>query len=232
MYHAQLEQYQGPLDLLLQLIEDQKLDISQIALAKVTDQYLAYLDQAENTTSLELADFLVIATKLLVIKSKTLLPQLADDEDDSAEQLEAQLKLYRDYLEACRKIEGILKEKNICFSREKMAVAWEPVFSPPPSLTTGSLQQIFSDLVARLDYVVNLPKQVMARVVTLKEKVADLRGLLTKVGNINFRDMLTDVKTKSEAVVCFMALLELIKSNEIAVNQRGVLDDIVISRIS
>ena len=77
-YKIELEQFQGPLDLLLQLIEGQKLDISQVSLAEVTDQYLAYLDGVHDISATELADFLLVATKLLVIKSKLLLPQLAD----------------------------------------------------------------------------------------------------------------------------------------------------------
>lgn len=231
MYQTQLAQYQGPLDLLLSLIEEEKLDISQIALAKVTDQYLAYLDKAENITPTELADFLLVATKLLVIKSKLLLPQLADDEDDSAEQLEAQLKMYRDYLAASKKLEALIAEKNFCFSRERLALNLEPVFSPPTALAADSLRQIFTELVSRLDYVINLPKQVMARVVTLKEKVTDIRNFLSRLGQASFKNILTDVKTKAEAVVCFMALLELIKNNEIAVNQKGVWDDIMIEKI-
>jgi len=87
MYQIKLEQFNGPLDLLLCLIEDEKLDISQVSLAKVTDQYLSYIERSENISATELADFLVIATKLLVIKSKTLLPDLVDGEEDSAEQL-------------------------------------------------------------------------------------------------------------------------------------------------
>ena len=76
MKEIKLEKFQGPLDLLLRLIEGQELDISQVSLAQVTDQYLNYLDSAKNISATELADFLVIATKLLVIKSKILLPQL------------------------------------------------------------------------------------------------------------------------------------------------------------
>ena len=80
MYEIKTEQFQGPLDLLLSLIESQKLDISQIALAQVTDQYLTYLDQSQDIGATELADFLVVATKLLIIKSRILLPQTADED--------------------------------------------------------------------------------------------------------------------------------------------------------
>lgn len=231
MYKIELEQFEGPLDLLLQLIEGQKLDISQVALAKVTDQYLSYLDRAENISPMDLADFLIVATKLLVIKSKSLLPQLADEEEDSAEQLEAQLKMYKDYLEASKNIENILGQNKFCFSREKIASNFEPTFSPPPLLVASELGKCFAEIIGRIDYVLNLPQQIMQRVVSLKEKVADIRDIIYRAKKINFQNIISGAKSKSEMVVCFMALLELIKSNEVAVNQKGVFDDIIIEKV-
>lgn len=231
MYKINLEQFQGPLDLLLDLIENQKLDISQVSLAKVTDQYLAYLDSAENIGAVDLADFLVVATKLLVIKSKALLPQMADDEEDSAEQLEAQLKLYKDYLDASKKVEAMIGQKRFAYSREKIVFNFPPVFNPPENLAAGDLQSAFVEILDRVDYIVNLPEQIIKKTVTLKEKLFDLRAALSHARQINFREILTDVDSKAEAVVCFMALLELIKNNEVAVTQRSVFDDILVEKV-
>lgn len=231
MYKIKLEQFQGPLDLLLQLIEQEKMDISQVALAKVTDQYLAYLEQAQDISATELADFLVIATKLLVIKSKALLPQLADEEEDSAEQLEAQLKMYRDYLAATKLVEEIIGRQRFCFSRERLAVKLEPVFSPPPNLAPLELADIFIAILGRIDYIVNLPQKIMEKTVSLKEAVADIRQKLSQFKKMNFQNVLLTAQSRVEVVVCFMALLELIKSGEVAVNQGGVLDDILIEKV-
>jgi segregation and condensation protein A len=82
MYKIKIEQFEGPLDLLLQLIEEQKLDITQMALSTVTEQYIAILDQNVSIPPEELADFLVVAAKLLLIKSKALLPYLSAEEED------------------------------------------------------------------------------------------------------------------------------------------------------
>ena len=228
-YKIELEKFQGPLDLLLQLIEQKEVDISQVALAEVTDGYLAYLDRAIDISATELADFLVVATKLLVIKSKTLLPQLADDEEDSAEQLEAQLKMYKDYLDASRIVEKMLG-KNILFSREKIAYNFEPTFSPPKELKADDLANIFTEILHRIDYVVNLPQKIMKKAVTLKERVASIREAIFKVQKINFREVLISASDRTEVVVSFMALLELIKSGEVAVNQKGVFDDIIVEK--
>lgn len=230
MYQIQLNQFSGPLDLLLSLIEEQKLDISQVSLAKVTDQYLAYLDSQTEISANELADFLVIATKLLVIKSKILLPQLADEEEDSAEQLEAQLKMYKDYLEASQNIEQLIKKGRLLFSRERIAWNFEPTFSPPQELQVKELKSFYEEILKRLDYIVSLPQKVMKQTITLKEKVTKIRELISKLKNVNFKDILTDAKSRTEMVVSFMALLELIKSGEIAVNQGGIFDDIYVEK--
>ena len=227
-YKLELEQFQGPLDLLLQLIEQKEMDISSVALAEVTDQYLAYLDKSMDISATELADFLVVATKLLVIKSKTLIPQMTDE--DSAEQLEAQLKMYKDYLDASKHIEKMLSENNILFSRDKIAYNFEPTFSPPKELQAIDLANIYGEILKRIDYVVSLPQKVMKKAVTLKEKVANIREVIAKVKKMNFSEILSGASDRTEVVVSFMALLELIKAGEIAVNQGGVFDDIYVER--
>lgn len=231
MYKIELEHFNGPLDLLLQLIEGQKLDISQVSLAKVTDQYLQYLDQLTELSAGDLADFLVVATKLLVIKSKSLLPVQDDDEEDSADQLEAQLRMYKEYLEATKKLETMVKEGNFCFGREKLAVSFEPSFSPPPSLATSDLKAAFEQIIGRIDYVVNLPKKVLDRAISLAEVVSNMRQSLAMAKKTDFRTLVSQAKSKSEVVVHFMALLEMIKAGEVAVTQDGILDEIMVEGI-
>ncbi|HLD28330.1 MAG TPA: segregation/condensation protein A [Patescibacteria group bacterium] len=231
MIKVELEKFQGPLDLLLQLIENQRLDISQVALAQVTDQYLNYLDSAIDISATELADFLIVATKLLVIKSKTLLPDLVDDEEDSAEQLEEQLKMYKDYLDASKVIEQLITTDQYCFSREKIALSLEPTFSPPPGLKKHDLSSAFLEVLSRIDYVVNLPKKILEKTVSLSEIVTDIRTNLARLKKMSFSNILIEAKNRTEMVVCFMAILELIRSGEVAVNQKGIFDDIMIEKI-
>lgn len=231
MYEIKTEQFQGPLDLLLNLIESRKLDISQIALAQVTDQYLLHLDRAGDIGAAELADFLVVATKLLIIKSKILLPQVADEEEDSAEALEAQLKLYKDYLIASQKLAEMIGEKRFAFTREKIAFNFTPAFSPPVGLKAEELVDVFWEILNRIDYVVNLPQRIISKVASLKEIVLDFRSRLSELGKISFKKFLNEVKNRDEMVVSFMAVLELIKSGEAAVTQRGVFDDIILEKI-
>lgn len=230
MLNFQLDKFSGPLDLLLQLIEQEELDISQVSLAKVTDQYLAYLDSRPDLPTDELADFLMIATKLLVIKSKVLLPQLADEEEDSAEQLEAQLRMYKEYLEASKKIEQMIFRNNFLFTRERAILDFRPVFSPPPGLGGADLGKVFEEIIKRVGYVTALPQKIMERAVSLREMVDGIRGALAQAAKISFKEVIKTARNKHEVVVCFMALLELIRSGEAAVNQAGVFDEIQVEK--
>ena len=108
MHPIKLEQFEGPLELLLELIQDQKLDITQVSLAAVADQYLEYIHAQPKWDPDELADFLVVAAKLLLIKSKVLLPNLdLGEEGEDALALERQLKLLKQYLEASQKVDAL-----------------------------------------------------------------------------------------------------------------------------
>ncbi len=231
MYEIQTEQYQGPLDVLLQLIEKQKMDISQISLANVTDQYLSYLDQASEIEAADLADFLVVATKLLIIKSKVLLPDLADEEEDSAEALENQLKIYKDYHEAALRLEAIIKQSHYCFSRDKLVYEFKPTFSPPEDLTGQMMSAVFQALLSRIDYVVNLPQKVVKQTVSLKQMVSSIRSLVNQTHKLSFQTVLQSASSRDDIVVSFIALLELIKAGEVAVNQKGVFDDIYLQKV-
>jgi segregation and condensation protein A len=115
MKDIQLDQFEGPLNLLLKLIEDQELDITQISLAEVADQYLKLLHTQESWSADELADFLVIAAKLVLLKSKVLLPslQLTDEEEGDARELERQLKLLKSYLDASKHVEKLHDREEI-----------------------------------------------------------------------------------------------------------------------
>src|SRR3990167_7246611 len=110
-----LEQFEGPLDLLLTLIEEQKIDITQVSLSQVTEQFLQYVSTARGMHPEELADFLVVAAKLLFIKSKTLLPSLHIEEEDG--DLEKQLKMYKLYYDASQRIQAMLAQRRYSFSR-------------------------------------------------------------------------------------------------------------------
>ena len=112
MDNIKIEQFEGPLALLVKLIDKAELDITQVSLAMVADQYIAHLKRLVNLDPEEMADFLVIASRLLLIKSKALLPYLLPEEEEAIEDLEEQLRMYKEFLEATKKVSEKFK-KNV-----------------------------------------------------------------------------------------------------------------------
>jgi len=229
-YAVKLEQFEGPLDLLLELIEKDKLDVSQVSLANVTDQYLHYVEKHTEIPPAELADFLVVAAKLLLIKSQVLLPYLHMGEEEEELDLESQLKVYREYVEAAKVIEARIGERHFMFSHEKLPNV-EIGFAPPKKFSTDQMQAYMLKIIERLEPVVKTPQAVIDRVVSIHEKIGHIRSFLNRAkgGKVSFRKVLAGSESRIEVVVSFLALLELIKQRDIKVSQDDQFDDIVIS---
>ena len=229
-YKIQLEHFEGPLDLLLQLIEREEMDITQVSLSKVTDQFVEYVNKAQEMNPEEVADFLLVASKLLLIKSKILLPAIEID-DEEASDLEKQLKIYKEYYEASKVIEKLINKKHFTFSREKPIRVFTPKFYPPKSLKLSGLKTIFSEVLIRLEPIVNLPKEVINKTISISEKIRQIRSYIIEKVNFNFSKLLNNGGTKTEVIVSFLAMLELVKQRSINVSQSKMFEDIEIKKI-
>lgn len=228
----QLERFQGPLDLLLQLIEKEELDITEVSLAQVTEQYLAFIDSKTDLPPDEMADFLVVAAKLLLIKSRVLLPQLFGPEEESVgDDLTRQLALYKMYVDAGKFLAGRLKSGQSCYARERLARTETVTFSPPPSANPAALHKAYSELLAALEAYVKPAPEIISRAVSLRDKIASLRTLLDIGGEINFHErVLTGASSRTEIIVTFLALLELVKQRHVVAKQEGHGAAIVVSK--
>ncbi len=225
-YKIESEQFSGPLDLLLQLIEGEELDITKISLATVADEYLGYIRTAEAINPEEMADFLVIAAKLILIKSKALLPELELEEEND---LEIQLKLYKEFLNASKKIDILIKKKNFCHSREKLPQGIEPDFNPPKNLKIDKISDIFSVVLKRLEPLIRLPEETIKRVISIEERIANIRERITNKIQTTFHE-LVGRGDKVEAIVSFLALLELVKQRTVVMDQDELFGDIQIKK--
>lgn len=230
-YHVKLEQFQGPFDLLLQLIEQEKLNINEISLAKVTEQYIKSLQNVEELYPEELADFLVVATKLLLIKSRTLLPYLQVDDEEDKTNLEEQLKIYKEFHEASLKLEEIIKAGNYTYGRvDSRYVSPEVIFAPPQDFTAQDLKQFYQEVLTALEPIIQLPQAAISRAITLKEKILQLQTHLTKQAQLSFKEIVKSAENKTDVIVTFLALLELVKQEFISVRQENNFEDIKIMR--
>lgn len=226
-----LEQFEGPLDLLLQLIKTDELDITTVSLASVAEQFVDYIQKnPDGITGEELADFLVVATQLLLLKSQLILPNIEVDDELNPETLETQLKLYRRFVDAARQIQTKINQRMFLYSRTKSPLKFEPRFSPPEGVNGNVLADSMLAVILRLEPIVILPESVMEKTVTLHEKITHIHGLLKRSKGLSFRSLLENSRSKIEQIVSFLALLEMVKQEEVAVKQSSPFEDILISK--
>ncbi len=233
MIEVKQEKFEGPLGLLLQLIEKEELDITEISLAKIADQYVDSIKQMSTAHPDELADFLVIAAKLLLAKSKALLPYLFPEEEEEIKDLEDQLRMYKEFLEAAKKIEILLGGKKFMFVREfnrQSILANANLFSPPKNLNVEDLKMTLNDLILRLKPEENLEEEKLEKKIHIEEKILELEQMLVERLKVSFSKFLQKAESKTEIIVSFLAMLELIKQRTILADQDGLFEEIVITK--
>jgi segregation and condensation protein A len=229
-YNVVIPVYEGPLDLLLQLIERAELDITRVSLAIVTDQFLAHLKELENHQAEEVSEFLVIATKLLQIKSEALLPRppiREIGEEDPGEELARQLLLYRRY----KQMAGILKDRETLGLRTYLRLAPPPRIDPKIDLSNYTIQDILNaaqHAIMNADNRSELGTVVTAPRVTIREKINSIVKMLREGGKTSFRTLLGNNRTRMDVVVTFLAMLELIKRHFVKARQENLFGDIAL----
>lgn len=226
-YNIKLEQFEGPLDLLLQLTEQEKLDITRVSLAQIADQYLQYISNAKNITLAHLADFLSVASKLILIKSKALLPLLefTEEEEEEIKDLEYQLAEYKKFKEAAQKLALIFDSSNVCISREGF-LGLGTVFYPPEKLVAEDLAKAFNKVLGEIPILEKLEEETVKEVLTLEDKIVHLQETLRLRVETSFSQLIADAKDKVEVVVSFLAMLELVKQRIIHVEQGELFSEI------
>jgi segregation and condensation protein A len=232
-YRISTEVYQGPLDLLLELIERAELDITRLALAQVTDQYLAYMRSLQERNPAEVSAFLVIAARLVQIKSAALLPRPPaerkdEEEEDPGEALARQLILYKRFKELGRALE----QRELAGLRTYLRVSPPPKFEPRLDMAGVTLRDLM--LIAREVFfggpaLPPLSEVVAAPRITIREKIRSILDRLRGAGMVNFRDLLFQRRSRLEVVVTFLAMLELVKRHVVDAHQASLFSDIELS---
>lgn len=222
-----IQKFEGPLDLLLQLVLEEELPISEVSLAKVTEQYLEHITHAIVPPD-ELADFLLVASRLLLIKSKTLLPDL--EIDDEGPSLADQLRMYKEYVEASKEIFAMIKKKRFAFPR--VQPPRQEGFFPPKTITAAKLEHVFAEILQALAPIIQIPRAALSRAMSIKEKIKLIQDVLARELNTKFSKLITSSKNRTEVIVSFLALLELVKQRLVDVEQGELFTEIAISRSS
>jgi len=228
-YVVKTDVFEGPLELLLDLIEKRKLHINDVSLATVADDFISYVDRHAEFPLAKAADFVVIASTLLLIKSKSLLPALVlnEEEEQGIEELERRLKLY-EYLRTFSRILVERFGKTMLFRRDT-SLREEPIFLPDPAMNRESLREAIGRVMMNLPKKELVPEAVVKKIISLEETIEKLARRIEAGIQMSFREFVGMKKEERQHIVVnFLAILELVKRGIVRVTQDATFSDILI----
>lgn len=228
IYKVKVGQFEGPLDILLDLIEKKKLHINDVSLAEVTDGYVSYIENLANFPTEDVASFITIASTLILIKSVSLLPTLSitKEESQDIEELQERLRILKDIKEKSLFIKEMFG-KNIIFMAEYRKNT-DVVFSPTSEVTIDSFLASMKGIIANMPKKEKLPETTVKKVISLEEAIEGLINRVQKDLKMSFSKMNSGVRSadpaerkaeKVNVIISFLAVLELVKRGIILVRQ-------------
>ncbi len=235
MYELKLEQFSGPIEKLLELIEEKHLAITELSLAEITADFLNYLKKIDSSTSLTieprlLADFVAVAAQLLLIKSKALLPdlKLTSEEEEKIKDLEGRLFFYQQFKPAINYLKELSENRNISVSRP-LFFGRSAFFYPSENV---KIDELYKAIKGIFESIVEVPEKqtIRSSLINLEEKIEEIIKRL----NVNSRGLefnkLTSEKSRAEIVVMFLAVLHLLANQLINIEQKNRFEDIIIGK--
>jgi segregation and condensation protein A len=240
IYKVKQGTFEGPLELLLSLIEQRKLFVNEISLAEVTNDYIAYIkslsDMPNEKHIADVSYFILVSATLILIKSKSLLPNLTltDDEEEKITDLENRLRMYKIIKTASIDIKNNFGTRIIFRPEERF---WnEPIFSPDALISSHNIAESIKDLLEKLPKKEKLPEVEVKKIINIEEIINSLTDRIEKAMSISFREFTegSGITNKKEArihvIISFIAMLELVREGIIDVIQNSSFGDININR--
>ncbi len=227
-FSIKTDTYEGPFEVLLDLIEARKLLVNEFTLADITEDFIQHVRAQEAFPVEETASFIHIAATLLLIKSKSLIPDLilSDDENADVADLERRLAAYEKVREAAREITRLFGKTMMVPAGARIP---EPVFSPARDLSAAALAEALARVLAAREVVEALPEARVKPLISIEEMMDQLAKRVQSAMTLSFKDFHGGTKEKVEVIVSFLALLELVKQGAVAAEQYGTYGDIRIS---
>lgn len=231
MYEVTIDNFSGPLDLLLHLIKQSKMDIMNIKLEIIIDEYLEYINKMSEMNLDVASSYLVMASELLEIKSKMLLPKDEDEEEeeDPKERLINRLILYQQYKDQIKSFKELESERGTYYTKipsslddyqtgEKKALI--------ENVTLDDLVKAFEDFLKRVEIEKPISTKVTKKELSVEDRIVNIKDRFKKQKRIDFFDLF-EVKSKEYVVVTFLAILEMAKNRELVIYQESNFDNIV-----
>ncbi len=232
-YQVELDLFRGPLYLLLQLIERAELDITAVSLAQVTGQFLEYVHRIQDLDLRPLADFMVIASKLIYIKSKALLPGQQEveeeSEEDDGEALARRVREYKLFRDKASYLSELLSRKRQMFVRPATLPVAERRLNLD-GIDKWALRDAMRAVESGEKPEISEVHIVTPHPITIHQQIDRLKRLLSKVKKLSFRRFVRRARSKTEVIVSFLAVLEMIRRREVRAEQERPFDDILLER--
>lgn len=227
-FQIKTEAFEGPLELLLDLVEKRKLLINDISLAEVTDEYMARVSEMQELSLPGTTNFIALAATLLLIKSKSLLPvlSLTEEEEGSIEELEERLKLYKIYRDAGNII-GSVFGQEVLYERRYIPDK-TPLFSPDKYCSSDALLEAMGRVLTELPETIVTPRVQVKKAVSLDDMIARLHERVEKEAKLYFSQLVAGNGEKHTMIVGFLAVLESVKQGSVLVSQINRFEDIEI----
>lgn len=229
-FSIKTDAFEGPLELLLDLVEKRKFLINDISLANVTDEYMEHLRVMQALSLPNTAHFVALAATLLLIKSKSLLPvlTLTEEETESVDDLERRLQHYKIFRDAAMSIHQCFGQ-NIMYERQYVRDT-TPLFLTDHYTTTEQLTKAIGDVLLDLPITDKKPTVQVRKVISLEEMMTRLQERIENSLKLTLRELLEDSQEKTHVVVGFLAVLESVKQGSILVAQANRFEEIHIER--
>ena len=234
-YQIKTDAFEGPFHLLLSLIEERKFFINDLSLAQVTEDYLNYVNKLEKQDPSEISSFIVVAATLILIKSKSLLPNLnlTAEEEGDIRNLEDRLKLYELYTKLSINIKNAFGRKIIFAPLERKNDFL--VFLPDDQITKESMMIFARDALGKVPKKVFLPEVEVKKVISIEEMISRLTERIEKTLEVSFKNFSGVAKTREEKIIViigFLAMLELVRQRILHAVQENIFEDIIIKKNS
>jgi len=233
VYKIKTVNCEGTFGLLLNLVEERKLFINEISLAEVTDAYLKYVNSFGRLSPAEISSFIIVAATLILIKSKSLLPNLnlTSEEESDIHNLENRLRLYEFYARLGNNIKNIYGKKIIFAPLERKNETL--IFLPDDQITKDSMMAFAYDVLDRIPKKVFLPEVEVKKVISIEEMINKLTERIQNSLKMNFKDFAGSAQNKEEKIIIivgFLAMLELVRQGMLCVVQKKNFEDIIIMK--
>ena len=222
-YEVKINEFEGPLDLLLHLIKKSNIDIYDISLVEITNQYLDYINKMEELNLDIASEYLVLASELLQYKSSMLLPKKEETPDDYEEDFKSELikKLvdYKKYKEVCETFKVLEENRSNFYTKTPSDISLY--------VTVDDLIDAFKKFMERREFEKPLNTKITTKELSVSDRVVEIRNMLRNKKSVNFMELFTR-RDKSYVVVTFLSILEMAKDLEISIEQDNNFNDIII----